>query len=256
MYDINKVESVRKVNDDMRFFKKFIYFFVVVVVMISGLTVGIMKALQSIPNISRNSEQSKIVYYAEDFDIEVLKSNTDYDEDGIDDYTDILEGALIEAANKPKYKDVYYNGGYPPEDEGVCSDVIWRSLKNAGYSLKDMIDKDIQKNMKDYPRVDGKPDPNIDFRRVKNLMVYFERNHISLTTDIYEIDQWQPGDIVVAQHEGLDHIGIISDKRNEKGIPYLIHNGGQENREEDILEAFERYDWPITAHYRLKDLSK
>ena len=37
----------------------------------------------------------KKVYYAEDFNIEKLISKTDYDNDGIDDYTDILEGARI-----------------------------------------------------------------------------------------------------------------------------------------------------------------
>lgn len=71
----------------------------------------------------------KKVYYANDFNIETLKSQTDYDNDGIDDYTDILQGAKIEAKNKPKYKSAYYAGGYPPENEGVCTDVIWRALK-------------------------------------------------------------------------------------------------------------------------------
>lgn len=51
---------------------------------------------------------------------------------------------------------------------------------------------------------------------------------------------------------GSKHIGIISDKRNEKGIPYLIHNGGQPIREEDILEEYNDYD-QITGHYRLKE---
>ena len=240
----------------MKFFLRFTFIFVIIVIIISGISLGIIRVLESIPMLSRNANEENVkIYYAEDFNIEVIKSNSDYDEDGIDDYTDILEGAKIDAENKPKYKDGYYSGGYPPEDEGVCSDVIWRSLKNAGYSLKDMIDKDIKENTSKYPRVEGKPDPNIDFRRVKNLMVYFERNHISLTTDLKKIDQWQPGDIVVMQHEGLDHIGIVSDKRNEKGVPYLIHNGGQDNREEDILEILEAYNWPISAHYRLKDLS-
>lgn len=194
-------------------------------------------------------QNNKITYTAEDFGIETVVSKTDYDNDGIDDYTDILQGAKIEAENKPKYKSVYYSGGYPPDTEGVCTDVIWRALKNAGYTLKDMVDKDIKENTDKYPRVAGKPDPNIDFRRVPNLKVYFERNHIVLTTDLSEIEQWQPGDIVVF---GSKHIGIISDKRNEKGIPYLIHNGGQPIREEDFLETYDKYE-PISGHYRLKE---
>lgn len=143
------------------------------------------------------------------------------------------------------------SGGYPPDNEGVCTDVIWRAFKNAGYSLKDMVDEDIKKHTDKYPRVQGKPDPNIDFRRVPNLKVYFSRNHITLTTDLSKIEEWQPGDIVVF---GSKHIGIISDIRNKKGIPYLIHNGGQPNREEDFLELYNAYD-PITGHYRLKDVN-
>lgn len=187
-------------------------------------------------------------YYSEDFGIDVLISKTDYDNDGIDDYTDILQGAKIEAHNKPTYKSAYYAGGYPPDSEGVCTDVIWRALKNAGYILKDMIDEDIANNVDAYKRVQGKPDQNIDFRRVPNLKTYFERNQIVLTTNLNQIEEWQPGDIVVF---GLSHVGIISDKRNSKGIPYLIHNGGQENREENILEIYNMIE-PITGHYRMK----
>lgn len=193
-------------------------------------------------------QKNKKVYSAKDFGIETLISRTDYDNDGIDDYTDILQGAKIEAENKPTYKSTYYSGGYPPDNEGVCTDVIWRSLKNAGYLLKDMVDEDIKNNVQKYPRVAGKPDPNIDFRRVPNLKVYFESNQIVLTNDLTKIAEWQPGDIVVF---GSSHIGIISDKRNKKGIPYLLHNGGQPLREEDILELYNQYE-PITGHYRMK----
>ena len=192
--------------------------------------------------------KGKKVYYAEDFGIKTLISNTDYDNDGIDDYTDILEGAKKEAKNKPTYKSEYYSGGYPPENEGVCTDVIWRALKNAGYLLKDMVDEDIKNNIDCYPKLKGKIDPNIDFRRVTNLKVYFERNQIVLTTDLNKIEEWQPGDIVIL---GDSHIGIISDKRNKKGIPYLIHNSGQPSREEDVLEKYDA-TIKITGHYRMK----
>lgn len=196
------------------------------------------------------STKNKKIYTAQDFGIEIVKSKTDYDNDGIDDYTDILQGAKIEAKNKPKYKSTYYVGGYPPDEEGVCTDVIWRALKNAGYSLKDMIDEDIKNNTDKYPRVNGKPDPNIDFRRVPNLQVYLKNNHLNLTTDLSEIAQWQPGDIVVF---GSTHIGIISDKRNEKGIPYIIHNAAQPFREEDALEQLNEAYKSITGHYRLRE---
>lgn len=193
-------------------------------------------------------EINKKTYTAEDFGIKVIQSKKDKDNDGIDDYADILQGAKIEAKNKPTYKSAYYEGGYPPDSEGVCTDVVWRSLKNAGYVLKDMVDEDIKNNVDKYPRVGGKPDPNIDFRRVPNLKIYFERNQINLSTDVSKIEEWQPGDIVIF---GTSHIGIISDKRNKKGIPYLLHNGGQIRREEDVLELYSKYK-TITGHYRMK----
>ena len=143
----------------------------------------------------------------------------------------------------------YYAGGYPPDNEGVCTDVIWRAFQNAGYSLKDMVDEDIKNNVELYPRVNGIPDTNIDFRRVPNLKVYFDRNAISLTTNINDIAQWQAGDIVIF---GTSHIGIISDKRNKKGVPYLIHNANQANREEDALEIWNYFE-PISGHYRIKE---
>lgn len=188
-------------------------------------------------------------YEAQDFAISILKSRTDKDQDGIDDYTDILLGAKAEAQRKPTYHSAYYAGGYPPETEGVCTDVIWRAFQDAGYNLKEMVDADIQESIHSYPRVGGKPDPNIDFRRVPNLMAYFERNAQVLTTDLSKIEEWQPGDIVTFEKV---HIGIISDIRNKKGIPYLIHNAGQPNREEDILEAWNIWH-PISGHYRMPE---
>lgn len=221
----------------MKFLKKLL-FCVLLIFLIVGMIVV----------IAIFYENHRKVFWTQDFGIETIVSSKDYDNDGIDDYQDILQGAKIEAKNKPKYKSAYYVGGYPPDDEGVCTDVIWRSLKNAGYNLKDLIDEDIKNNVESYPRVEGKPDPNIDFRRVPNLKVYFEKNQISLTTDLNNIKDWQPVDIVIF---GSTHTGIISDKRNKKGIPYLLHNGGQRLREEDILEIYNNFN-PISGHYRMR----
>ena len=185
-------------------------------------------------------------YTAEHFGIETLQSPLDADGDGIDDYTDLMLGARRDAENHPAYDPGYFAGGYPPEDRGVCTDVVWRAFRNAGYDLKALIDADIAENTGLYPRVQGTPDPNIDFRRVPNLRVFFERYAESLTTDPYEIAEWQPGDIVT--FEG-SHIGIISDKRNRDGIPYLIHNSGQPKREEDALLRCHR-NHPISGHFR------
>lgn len=185
-------------------------------------------------------------YVASEFDISVITSSIDYNNNGIDDYTDILNGAKMDAKNKPKYKSEYYDGGYPPDDVGVCSDVIWRAFKNAGYSLKDMIDRDIQINRDDY-NIDV-VDSNIDFRRVVNLRVFFDKYATTLTNDINDIDEWMPGDIVIFGNN--KHIGIVSNYRNNRGIAYIIHNGGQPIREENYLVRAK-----VTKHYRF-DASK
>lgn len=132
---------------------------------------------------------------------------------------------------------------------GVCTDVIWRAFRHAGYDLKAMVDADIAANTERYWRVEGQPDPNIDFRRVPNLRVFFTRHAESLTTDPYDIAAWQPGDIVTFEDR---HIGVISDRRNAEGIPYLIHNSGQWQREEDALLRCHR-NHPISGHFRFTD---
>lgn len=93
-----------------------------------------------------------------------------------------------------------------------------------------------------------RPDSIVDFRRVQNLKVFFDRHASSLTLDPYKKDEWKPGDIVIFGAT-YAHIGIISDKLNDEGIPYLIHNSDEFPGEQDIL--IYRYEKDgITGHYR------
>ena len=188
----------------------------------------------------------KKYYQAKDFDIKTIYSSVDFDDDDIDDYSDFLLGARKDAENHPTYVSKYYADSYPPDSEGVCTDVIWRAFKNAGYSLRDMVDNDIKNNPTDYPDIEYR-DKNIDFRRVNNLRVFFSKYAISLTKDYKKIEEWQPGDIVFLNN---NHVGMVSDRRNDKGYTYIIHNGGQINREEDVIANYK-----ITGHYRF-DASK
>lgn len=180
-------------------------------------------------------------YTSEDFGIAFVKSNVDFNNNGIDDYTDILEGAKLEAKNHPKYDGKYFEGGYPPDNIGVCSDLIWRAFKNARYCLRDMVDKDIRLNKTAYPNI-SRPNKDIDFRRVRNLDIFFKRHVASLTTDPNDITKWQAGDIIVYKN---NHIAVASDKRNKNGLIYIIHNYGQYNFEENALKSNE-----IIGHYR------
>ena len=199
---------------------------------ISGL---IIIKLDIVPHPSYSSSQ---------LHIKTIKSKLDYDHDGIDDYTDMMLGARTYIRTKPHYKSGYYQGGYPPKGVGVCTDVIWEAFKSAGYSLKDMVDQDIADHPEAYKSTIQKPDPNIDFRRVKNLKIFFDRNAISLTLDTHDVSAWQPGDIVVYAQS---HIAMISDKRNQSGRPYIIHNAGRPCEVDDL-------NWgQIVGHYRWKD---
>ena len=182
-------------------------------------------------------------YTNQDFDIKTYKSAIDKDNDGIDDQTDILQNTRKYIAKKPKYKSKYYETGYPNDNYGVCTDVVAFALLEAGYDLKELVNEDIKKNKELY-NIDI-IDKNIDFRRVKNLQVYFKNNAIFLTTDINDITAWQGGDIVIFKK----HIGIVSDKRNKKGINFIIHHANpfQLYYEEDVLEKYT----DIVGHYRI-----
>ena len=177
------------------------------------------------------------------YQIKQYHSSNDQDNDGIDDQVDILENALEYISKKPKYQSKYYSTGYSNDEYGVCTDVVAHALKNAGYDLMTLIQEDIQNYSGDYAI--NQPDINIDFRRVRNLKVYFDHTAQILTTDVKDIEDWQGEDIIVFRN----HIGIVSDRRNERGVPYVIHHDSpwQLAYEQDILEK--RND--IVGHYRI-----
>ena len=131
------------------------------------------------------------MYSNEHFNIKTYTSSIDKDNDGIDDQTDILNNVREYIATNPKYKSKYYASGYPDDEYGVCTDVVAFGLKGAGYDLMELVNEDIKNNRNNY-NIDT-IDKNIDFRRVQNLKIYFENNAISLTTDIYDIENWQGG---------------------------------------------------------------
>jgi uncharacterized protein YijF (DUF1287 family) len=181
----------------------------------------------------------------------LLKSSIDQNGNGVDDYTDLVAGARIVAKEHPAYDDGYYQGGYPPDGKGACTDLVASAFKTAGYDLKAMVDADIAAHPADYPGVSA-PDPNIDYRRTGTLDQFFKLHAVSLTTNVNVTDQWQQGDIVV--FENTRHIGMVGDTRDAEGISYIIHNNRQSGPfEEDYLAHAKRYK--VTGHYRF-DVSK
>lgn len=183
------------------------------------------------------SSYEEVTYTEMDFSN--FKKVIDYNGNGISDNLEFVIGAREFVETKPKYVSEYYDGGYPPYGVGVCTDVIASAFLKAGYDLRELVDSDIRLNQSAY-NLDH-IDKNIDYRRVSVLDVFFSRNAYTLTNDLTKKEEWQPGDIVLFPH----HIGILSDKLNENGYPYVIHHGGGDIYEEDALEeAF------IVSHYR------
>ena len=167
---------------------------------------------------------------------------------------------LVSAARKQLGVTVIYDGsyrvlGYPggdvPIDRGVCTDVVVRALRTArGADLQKLVHDDMSANFKKYPNQRrwglSRPDPNIDHRRVPNLMTYFERAGYAVPMGT-DPDAYLPGDLVAWNlGGGILHIGIISDRRSVTGTPLVIHNIGAGAREEDIL-----FRYAIIGHYRL-----
>lgn len=158
---------------------------------------------------------------------------------------EVKKGVTYDAS----YRSIDYPGGDVPPEVGACTDVVVRAYRNAGIDLQQLVHEDMQANFGQYPQNWGLsgPDPNIDHRRVPNLVQFFSRHGQKLATSVEEnkLSEWQWGDVVFWKFpNGLDHCGIVSDRTNKDGLPLAIHNAGIA-REEDCMTR-----WEITGHYR------
>lgn len=163
----------------------------------------------------------------------------------------IVGGARKQLKSPANYTPGYFRIGYPngdlPADQGVCTDVVVRSLRNAGYDMQKLIHEDMKRRFSRYPRREAKPDANIDHRRVPNLVFYFRTygKRLPISVSGEALSTWRAGDFVFWKlPSGLDHCGVISDRKNSKGVPLVIHNISR-TAEEDVLET-----WKIVGHYR------
>lgn len=128
--------------------------------------------------------------------------------------------------------------------------MVVRAYRRAGIDLQKLIHEDIAANPSAYPTYANtkKPDPNIDHRRVPNQAVFFRRKGFSLSKSAENPNLWEPGDIVDWKLPGgRDHTGVLTDKLDPQGFPYVVHNIGQGPREEDVLRTG---TWKISGHYR------
>ncbi|MCA9519871.1 MAG: DUF1287 domain-containing protein [Myxococcales bacterium] len=182
----------------------------------------------------------------------------DRDGDGIPDQLDILIGAnklVLNAAlyGGTPYIRIPFPMGDVPKKRGVCTDVVIRALRNAGYDLQSILNRHIRANRRLYPWV-KRPDPNIDQRRVKNLIVLFKAKYALINRGINAKNRHTlyPGDIVFMDtlpKSGPDHIGIVSDRRGPNGYPLVINNWttGYRTSAMELLPQI-----PITHHFRIR----
>lgn len=163
----------------------------------------------------------------------------------------LADSALTLTKQKVSYDPVYRKIAYPngdvPANKGVCTDVVIRAYRKLGIDLQKEVHEDMASNFKKYPKNWGlsAPDPNIDHRRVPNLMVFFKRHgkELSLANDP---KLYKPGEVVCWDlGDGLTHIGIVSKKKSSDGKRYMIiHNIGQGQVLEDCL-----FEYKIIGHY-------
>lgn len=146
------------------------------------------------------------------------------------------------------YQKLDYPLGDVPADRGACTDVIIRAFRKAGVDLQQTVHEDLRDNPAAYPKKwgAGRPDRNIDHRRVPNLMVYFTRRGKSLPVTTKAAD-YQPGDVVTWEFDnGLTHTGLVTDERAApKGNYLIVHNIGAGAQLQDVLFA-----WKITGRFR------
>ena len=168
--------------------------------------------------------------------------------------TKILAGAKAQIGTRydASYQTIAYPMGDVSPDKGACTDVVIRALRAAGYDLQRRIHDDMSARWQAYPKSWGleAPNPNIDHRRVPNQMVYLRKygRELPRETSGKALQSWQVGDIVYWNTGNLGntrlHTGIVSDRRDWRGLPYVIHNGSV-CIEDDALDR-----WPIIGHFR------
>lgn len=151
----------------------------------------------------------------------------------------------------PGYVAIRYPGGDVPANSGVCTDVVIRAYRKMGIDLQKEVHEDMRNHFAQYPQKWGlkKPDPNIDHRRVPNLMTFFARKGASKPITGHSKD-YLPGDIICWRLFGdRTHIGIVSRQKSpvDRQRYQIVHNIGAGQVLQDCL-----FDYEIIGHYRCK----
>jgi uncharacterized protein YijF (DUF1287 family) len=138
----------------------------------------------------------------------------------------ILNGAKAQLANPARYTmhamqalPMPFPMGDIDRGEAVCTDIIVRALRLAGLDLQALIYEDRLLH-KDRYRGKSEIKPNIDHRRVTNLVPFFRR--FAGEGSVSGKAGWRPGDVVIfdtgiQNGTPFDHIGIVDDTKDGAG---------------------------------------
>jgi len=171
--------------------------------------------------------------------------------------TRVVEGARAQIGDvyDARYQMLKYPGGDVKKGRGACTDVVVRAFRNADIDLQETIHRDMTAHFASYPHEWGLSSPNtdIDHRRVPNQMAFLKRHgrELSTSTAPWALKQWQPGDIVYWNTGGTLrqqlHTGIVSNRRNGRGVPFVVHNGWRCVEEDALMR------WKIIGHFRIEN---
>ena len=149
----------------------------------------------------------------------------------------------------------YDGSGYPmsypmgdvPANKGTCTDEVVRAYRLLGIDLQQEVHEDMLRNFAVYPTKFGltAPDPNIDHRRVWNLLTFFQRNAESLPITDQGKD-YHPGDVIIWDLDNYQlHIGLVTRKWSKKHQrPLIMHNIASGPHIEDKL-----FEYKILGHF-------
>ncbi|MBI3566103.1 MAG: DUF1287 domain-containing protein [Elusimicrobia bacterium] len=164
----------------------------------------------------------------------------------------LAEAALAQTRTKVVYDPAYfklaYPGGDPPADRGVCTDVVVRAYRALGVDLQVAVHEDMAARFDAYPDLwkRGRPDANIDHRRVPNLMVFLARRGAALPLSTRP-DDYRAGEVVAYDlGGGVTHVAVVSERRSADGKrPLIVHNIGEGPKLEDALLS-----WRVIGRFR------
>lgn len=167
----------------------------------------------------------------------------------------VANAARESVQHGPRYDTGYaviaYPGGDPGWALGNSADLLIRSLRAVGIDLQKLVHEDLVRAPQSYGVVGRKLDTNIDHRRLRNLITFFERHLERLPTGLDA--EWRAGDIVVWDvhgHARAEHLGVVTEQGG--ATPWVVHHFPPEPpftgtpAEEQVLDF-----WPRTGHYRV-----